>query len=114
MALYHRLDKEEIDMVNYFYNHTNKKNVVVFEGTSTKKINIEYTIKKPISTSVEEFTLLELLGNETIIMIIAGTSIILVGLALWKGKEINDKIENYIVDHTKLEKEESEEIDIDA
>ena len=90
------------------------KNSVGLEGTSTKEINIEYEIKKPISTSVEEFTLLELLGNETIIMIVTGLTIILVVLTLWKGKEINNRIENYIVDHTKLEKEENEEIDIEA
>lgn len=89
------------------------ENTIELGGTTTKNFGIQYEIKKPISSGVDGFSISSILENRQIITILAGASLIILALLLFKGKEIEGKIENYIVNHTELKKEEEVDSEVD-
>jgi FkbM family methyltransferase len=63
MALYHKLDKEEVEIVNYFYKNTNKKNVVVFDVGCNRGLYVDLFLGKGINSSIHCFEPIESLYN---------------------------------------------------
>ncbi len=90
-------------------------NTVELSGIRTNYINLQYTIRKPITSPIGPFEIIQNLFGETSNIVFLGILLIVLILAAWKRKEIGGKIEDYIVEHSKLESiEEEEEIELEA
>jgi hypothetical protein len=89
-------------------------NVVELGGTSIKTINVYYEMRKPIGTGVEAFSLSSLLNNRLFAAAVAAALILFAVVAFFKGSQIKERVEDYIVEHTELEKEEEEIVEIEA
>ncbi len=101
----------EVDSSRLPRNVNVQGNTISFGSTQTNALNISYIVVKPIAPTSET------IGrglSDFYIAAIPISVLILIGVYV-KREEIGEKIENYIVEHSEMQKREpEEEIDLDA
>ncbi|GEM_PF-2122841 len=85
-------------------------------GVSISTFNIEYSVQKPLSGTIDFAQWFEGTFSSTPTIFIGIIVLVIVIAGYYKRKAISDKIEDYIVKHSELEstKPEEEEIDLEA
>lgn len=89
------------------------ENKILIKPISTSHLTIEYIISKPISTRVNSLEIIrEFFSNSSNVLIIVA-ALFAIGIIYWKKDKIEEKIENYIVEHSEIERgERDEEIEL--
>ena len=87
---------------------------IVLEAMSTNSVKMKYVIKKPISPATGEFKLSDILKNDLLVKSAIALFAVIALFGLFRRKQIKEKLENYVVNHTEFEKSEKADDEIDA
>lgn len=64
MAINHKLDIEEIELVDYLYNKTEKKSLTVFDVGTNRGLYIDMFLEKPIKSTIHSFEPIQTLYSD--------------------------------------------------
>ncbi|AJF60739.1 MAG: hypothetical protein J4224_04185 [Candidatus Diapherotrites archaeon] len=82
---------------------------IVLRGLTTSHLDMKYSVQKPIVQTVNSIQLIqEFISNSSNLALIV-VGFIVIGIVFLKRKELSERIETYIVEHSELEHQKPEE-----
>lgn len=91
-----------------------ENNNIFLSGIRTSSFKLEYSVQKPLSSTFNIFQAVRDFTSSTPNFILLVIVVILIALIYAKKDMISEKIEDYIVKHSKLESKPEEEVELEA
>ncbi|MFH0714708.1 MAG: hypothetical protein V1847_01920 [Candidatus Diapherotrites archaeon] len=89
-------------------------NLISLSGISQTQLIIQYTLSKPLAPAPNTAQLLQDFFNNRFNLVIVAILILLLAGIAWKRKDVEKKVENFVVAHSEILPKEETKIDIEA